>query len=218
MKLSAAIFDMDGLLIDSEPLWYEAAREVMTDLGVDMDEAAYATTVGLRTKEFLEHWFSIFNIDSSLLQATDDDITQRVIRKFREKGSLMPGVREVLELLSGMGFRIGLATSSPRSLIDAMLETTGLQGQFEAITSAEHLPYGKPHPQVYLDCAGILGVPPYNCICFEDSFNGMIAVKAARMKCVVIPAPDTIHRSVWETADKKLPSLTDFTEDVLMSF
>jgi len=218
MKFSAAIFDMDGLLIDSEPLWYEAAREVMTDLGVDLDEAAYATTVGLRTKEFLEHWFSIFNIDSSLLQATDDDITQRVIRKFREKGSLMPGVREVLELLSGMGFRIGLATSSPRSLIDAMLETTGLQGQFEAITSAEHLPYGKPHPQVYLDCADILGVPPYNCICFEDSFNGMIAVKAARMKCVVIPAPDTIHRSVWETADKKLPSLTDFTEDVLMSF
>jgi sugar-phosphatase len=214
MKKNTAIFDMDGLLIDSEPLWHEAAREVMLGMGVDMDEATYATTVGLRTREFLEHWFAVYGIRDVSIVDTDVDITRRVIEKVRKNGVLMPGVREALSLLKDKGIRIGLATSSPRSLITAMIETTGLQEVFEAITSAEHLAYGKPHPQVYLDCAELLGVHPTKCVCFEDSFNGMIAAKAARMKCVVVPEASVRNLKVWEAADRKLSDLTEFTEEV----
>jgi sugar-phosphatase len=160
MQLDTAIFDMDGLLIDSEPLWYEAAKEVLLDLGHEMDEDAYATTIGLRTSEFIEHWFRAYGIGMEHAAASEKEITERVIRKVRENGTLMPGVMEAMELIEGMGLRIGLATSSPLELVDAVLERTGLTGRFEALHSAEHLTYGKPHPQVYLDCARSLGSHP----------------------------------------------------------
>lgn len=210
MTLDTAIFDMDGLIIDSEPLWYEAAKEVLLETGFDMDEEAYATTVGLRTSEFIEHWFRLYGIGMERAGAAERDITRRVIEKVGERGTLLPGVVETLDILSSAGFRIGLATSSPVELIDAVLERTGLTGRFEALHSAEHLPYGKPHPQVYLECAASLGSKPLQCVCFEDSFNGMIAAKAARMKCVVVPHPDSLERTVWDTADLKLPSLLAF--------
>lgn len=209
MTLDTAIFDMDGLIIDSEPLWYEAAKEVLLEMGFDMDEEAYATTVGLRTSEFIEYWFHQYGIGMERAGAAERDITGRVIRKVGERGQLLPGVTEALDLLSSAGFRIGLATSSPVELIDAVLERTGLTGRFEALHSAEHLPYGKPHPQVYLECAASMGSRPLQCVCFEDSFNGMIAAKAARMKCVVVPHPDSLDRTVWDTADLKLPSLLE---------
>ena len=211
MHPDTAIFDMDGLLIDSEPLWYEAAKEVLEDLGQAMDEKAYASTVGLRTSEFIEHWFQLYGIDMDLAGAAEKDITERVIRMVRERGTLMPGVNGTIDLLKSHGFKIGLATSSPLELVDAVLERTGLTGRFAALHSAEHLPYGKPHPQVYLDCARSLESHPTRCVCFEDSFNGMIAAKAARMKCVVVPHPDTLERPVWHAADLKLASLGDFS-------
>lgn len=211
MQLDTAIFDMDGLLIDSEPLWYEAAKEVLLDLGHEMDEEAYATTIGLRTSEFIEHWFRAYGIGMEHAAASEKEITERVIRKVRENGTLMPGVMEAMELIEGMGLRIGLATSSPLELVDAVLERTGLTGRFEALHSAEHLTYGKPHPQVYLDCARSLGSLPTRCVCFEDSFNGMIAAKAARMKCVVVPHPEAIDRPVWKAADLMLSTLGDLS-------
>lgn len=205
---------MDGLLIDSEPLWYEAAKEVMINLGVSLDEEAYATTIGLRTREFLQYWFTRYNIDQLLAPETEKDITRFVIAKVLEQGTLMPGVKSTLDFFESKKFRIGLATSSPTTLIEAVLQRTGLTDRFQVISSAEHLPHGKPHPQVYLDCAALLDSHPTACVCFEDSFNGMIAAKAARMKCVVVPAPHALGHKGWEAADAKVPSLTDFNEHV----
>jgi sugar-phosphatase len=206
---------MDGLLIDSEPLWYQAALEVMGDFGINIGEEEYSLTIGLRTKEFLDFWFRRHNVDMALLPATEKAITGSVIEKIRQEGKIMPGVEETISLFRSKGFHIGLATSSPLSLVEAMVERTGLHNTFMAYTSAEHLPYGKPHPQVYLDCAIALGSYPSACICFEDSFNGMIAAKAARMKCVVVPEPSRRHESRWHAADHLLHSLSDFDESVL---
>ena len=205
---------MDGLLIDSEPLWYEAAKEVMINLGVALDEEAYATTIGLRTREFLQYWFTRYKIDQSLAPETEKDITRFVIAKVLEQGTLMPGVKSTLDFFESKNFRIGLATSSPVALIEAVLQRTGLTGRFQAISSAEQLPHGKPHPQVYLDCAVLLGSHPTTCVCFEDSFNGMIAAKAARMKCVVVPAQHALDHKGWEAADAKITSLTAFNEHI----
>lgn len=206
---------MDGLLIDSEPLWYEAALEVMKAYGLEMDEQTYATTVGLRTKEFLEHWFSIYGMEAVSLKQAEDDITRIVIDKVLARGTAMSGVSDVISLFNRKGLRMGLATSSPSALIDVVLKQIGLEGMFEVTASAEHLPFGKPHPQVYLDCARMMGSKAVECLCLEDSFNGMLAAKSARMRCVVVPAPGTLHFPQWGAADACIASLDMLNEELL---
>jgi sugar-phosphatase len=217
MKVDTVIYDMDGLLIDSEPLWHLAAKEVLEGMGIPMDEEAYATTIGLRTREFLDHWFRLYQVDHALAPQTEDRITQRVIDLVRSQGALMPGVEASLALFRSHGFRVGLATSSPLELVEAMLDRTGLHGAFDQLCSAALLPFGKPHPQVYLDCAEALGSTPIHCFCLEDSFNGMIAAKAARMKCIVVPEPSVYQQDRWHAADIKLPSLEQLDDNILQS-
>lgn len=209
MRTTTAIFDMDGLLIDSEPLWYEAALESLAKFNIYIDHEAYYASTGLRTKEFLEYWLTRFNINLSHIPETEIDITQRVIDKVFEKGRIMPGVAHAIQLAKELRLKIGLASSSPLSLIDAVLKKTNLTDAFTVTCSAEHLPYGKPHPQVFIDCAIALNSKPVECICFEDSFNGLIAAKSARMKCIVVPHPNHVHSEKWNLAELKLASLEE---------
>ena len=209
MLTTTAIFDMDGLLIDSEPLWYEAALESLAKFHIYINHQEYYTSTGLRTKEFLEYWLGKFKVDLSHLTETEIDITNRVITKVFEKGEMMPGVSSAIQLAQHHQLKIGLASSSPLSLINAVLEKTGLADKFSVTCSAEHLPFGKPHPQVFIDCAIALNSKPIECICFEDSFNGLLAAKAARMKCIVVPHPDQLHAEKWNIAELKLSSLED---------
>jgi sugar-phosphatase len=140
MAVSTVIFDMDGLLIDSEPLWYEAAQESFDHFGVRINQEEYNETTGLRTREFLHHWFTHFNIDLSLIENTDQDITSRVIEKVSEKGVVMEGVYSSIEIVQRAGLKIGLASSSPMSLIEAVIEKMNLKNVFSVLTSAEALP------------------------------------------------------------------------------
>jgi mannitol-1-/sugar-/sorbitol-6-/2-deoxyglucose-6-phosphatase len=215
MIIQSIIYDMDGLLIDSEPLWHQAAQEVLAELGIQMNEEAYSATIGLRTREFLHHWFIVHHINQALIPVYDGKITSRVIELVSTKGALMPGVQASLDLFRQRKFNIGLATSSPMELVEAMLTRTGLNGFFDAMTSASELPYGKPHPEVYLNCAEKLGSHPLECLCLEDSFNGMIAAKAARMKCIVVPEASVFHQDRWLAADLKLPSLEKLNAEIL---
>jgi sugar-phosphatase len=216
MKTTTAIFDMDGLLIDSEPLWYEAALESLAKFDIHIGPTEYYASTGLRTKEFLEYWLGKFNIDLMRLQETEADITSRVIGKVFEKGTTMKGVELAIESVKKSNLKIGLASSSPLSLIHAVLEKTGLQNEFTVVCSAEHLPFGKPHPQVFINCALALNSHPVECLCFEDSFNGLIAAKAARMKCVVVPHPDQFNETKWNLADLKLASLDSMSNETLL--
>ena len=202
---------MDGLLINSEPLWYEAAQECLMKFGMTIGEEQYVETTGLRTKEFLQHWFDVFDIDQAHIPNTEKEITDLVIAKVMESGAMMDGVAEAMELVKQSSLKVGLASSSPLALINAVLEKTNMEHYFSAICSAEFLPYGKPNPQVFINCAVALGSHPAACICFEDSFNGMIAAKAARMKCIVVPHPDQYHQDRWNIADLRLNSLRSLT-------
>ena len=215
MKFSAVIFDMDGLLIDSEPLWQQAGAETLQQFGVTLTDEQYILTTGLRTPEWVDFWFSHFSINKEQAKEAAKQIEQTALDKIKQHGEAMPGVEHIMEFFKANNFLIGLASSSPMRLIETVVEKLRIQTYLNAITSAEHLPYGKPHPQVFLNCAELLKVPPTACICFEDSFNGMIAAKAARMKCVVIPAPHVHHEGRWDTADRKLSSLLQFNKVVL---
>ena len=215
MKFSAVIFDMDGLLIDSEPLWQQAGAETLQEYGVTLTDEQYILTTGLRTPEWVDYWFTHFAISKESAKEAARQIEQAALNKIKEHGEAMEGVQYIMDFFKANNFLIGLASSSPMRLIEAVVEKLNIQPYLNAITSAEHLPHGKPHPQVFLNCAELLQVPPTTCICFEDSFNGMIAAKAARMKCVVIPAPHVHHEGRWDAADRKLTSLLGFNKTVL---
>jgi HAD superfamily hydrolase (TIGR01509 family) len=217
MSLTTAIFDMDGLLIDSEPLWEEAAGDILERYGVSLTPAQYHLHTGLRTREFLTLWFAHFGIAPEHIEESERELVDLVIQKVSAQPKFLPGVPRILEFFRERGFRLGLASSSPMRLIRVVEQIGHLEPYFQVKTSAEFLPHGKPHPEVYLRCAGELGVSPLECIAFEDSFNGMIAAKAARMTCIVVPTQDQQHELRWHAADLKLPSLADFNESILDS-
>ncbi len=212
MQLNSVIFDIDGLLIDSEPLWNEAAAETFLQYGVKLSDEQYLSTTGLRTREFLQWWFGYFNIGDEELLRAQKIIVQSVLDKIEHRGTILPGVPYIFDFFAKRGFRIGLATSSPPALIELVIRMAGIKDFVQATSSAEDLLFGKPHPQVYLNCAAALDSKPVQCVCFEDSFNGMIAAKSARMKCVMVPHSSQVKDERWGAADLKLSSLQNFGE------
>ncbi|WP_462248478.1 hexitol phosphatase HxpB [Ferruginibacter sp.] len=217
MQLTTVIFDMDGLLIDSEPLWDEAATEIFMGYGIKLTPQQYATTTGLRTKEFISWWFDYFKIPLTDAELIEKEITEKVIELVLKKGKPMPGLSHIFNFFIEKNFKIGLASSSPLNLIDVAINLLQIRNHLHAISSAASLQYGKPHPEVYLNCAKELNSAPTECICFEDSFNGIIAAKAARMKCVVVPAPRSAKELKWNAADLKISSLQNFNQLLLQS-
>ena len=210
MQFNTVIFDMDGLLINSEPLWDEAATEIFQQHNFQLTKAQYATTTGMRTKEFVGWWFSYYKIDARHNTAAETAILKKVVEKVAAKGNAMPGVAHIFNFFIERNFKIGLATSSGKPLIYVVVDKLGIRNYLQSIESAADLPYGKPHPQVYLNCAESLNSHPTECICFEDSFNGLIAAKAARMKCVVVPAAHDSKNEKFNAADLKISSLVNF--------
>ncbi len=217
MQINTVIFDMDGLLIDSEPLWGEAATEVFKKYNFQLTPAQYATTTGMRTKEFVEWWFNHHKIEAIHNPVAINAILQTVVEKVAAKGKPLPGVEHIFNFFIERKFKIGLATSSGKQLIDVVVDKLGIRNYLQAIESAAELPYGKPHPQVYLNCAEALSSHPTQCICFEDSFNGLIAAKAARMKCVAVPAAHDMKNEKFNAADLKISSLLNFNTLLLQT-
>ncbi|WP_312210942.1 hexitol phosphatase HxpB [Pseudescherichia sp.] len=211
-QILAAIFDMDGLLIDSEPLWDQAELEVISSLGVDVTRRhEMPDTLGLRIDMVVELWYAMQPWSGPSKQEVTERIIQRTISLVEEKRPLLPGVREALALCKAEGLKVGLASASPLSMLEKVLALFELSDYFDALASAQTLPYSKPHPQVYLDCAAKLGVDPLTCVALEDSVNGMIAAKAARMRAIVVPAEENRQDARYALANVKLESLARLT-------
>jgi len=210
MEKSAVIFDIDGLLINSEPLWNKAATEIFRQYGIQLNEEQYAITTGLRSKEFVAHWLLLHKVPASEFDRAEQKIITLALDMIDKEANLMPGVQNVFEFFINKEFKMGLATSSPIELIEWVKDKLGIRSYIHASCSAQQLPFAKPHPQVYLDCAAAMHTNPLACICFEDSFYGMIAAKAARMTCVVVPSAEHLKLEHWGAADLKLSSLQNF--------
>lgn len=215
---AAVIFDMDGLLIDSEPLWCIAELEIFNDLGVPLQESMCNQTMGLRTSEVVSYWYAQFPWIGPSQSTVAERIISRVSELLVTVGQPMPGAVEVVQLCQQMQLPLALATSSPMSLIETVLNKLGLQDAFDVVNSAQTEEYGKPHPAVYLTSAHRLGVHPNKCVAFEDSVRGTISAKAASMRCIAVPAAQDRKDPRFAIADVKLDSLEQISESWLKEF
>jgi HAD superfamily hydrolase (TIGR01509 family) len=216
--VNTVIFDMDGLLIDSEPLWGKAMREVFATVGVELTSELTSQTTGLRTVEVVDYWHDYFQWNGKSREQVTTEIIDTVISKILAQGTAMEGLHYILDYFRTKGFKLGLASSSPLRLIDSALDHLEIKPYFNAIRSAEFESHGKPHPAVYLACAAALDSHPLHCLAFEDSVTGMIAAKAARMKVVVVPEAHNRNDKRYALADLQLDSLLAFGDAELAPF
>ncbi len=216
MKPNAIIFDLDGLLIDSEPYWYEAERLFFKKVGLELTDEDCLLTTGMRIDKVTQYWYERrpWHLPPSPGQLAEE-INAFVIEAICTRAELLPGAREAIQLAHGLGLPVGLASSSHLNLIEAALDAFDLRRYFHSVASSEQSGYSKPHPGVYLLAADRLGVEPDSCLAVEDSVNGLIAAKAARMKCLVIPGHGLEDDPRFVLADARLGSLLQF-ESVLL--
>ncbi|ANP66934.1 hexitol phosphatase HxpB [Vibrio alginolyticus] len=212
----AAVFDMDGLLIDSEPLWKEAEKQVFSSVGVQVTEVLSKQTATMTTGEVTRFWYERNPWQEKSLEEVENAVVDKVEALIIEKGCELEGVTETLKLLKEKGFKIGLSTNSPYQLIPIILNKLGIASYFDAISSSDDVEQGKPEPDVYLLTINKLGVDSSNCIAFEDSYSGMLAATRANIKTVVIPQPDKFYQEFNE-ASLKLQKLSEFNESHLAS-
>lgn len=208
--MKAVIFDMDGVLIDSEPLWKIAEIEGFGKVGINLTRTDCEETVGLRIDEVVKLWHKKVGWQGKTIQAVTDDIVDILVREINQQGKALPGVLESLTKIRDAGYKIGLATSSYQRIIHAVLNKLNIEKYFDEVHSAEFEIFGKPHPAVFLTTAEKLHTHPTDCLVIEDSFNGVIAAKAARMK--VIAVPEKTHRfdERLRISDGVLGSLEEF--------
>lgn len=186
-NFEAVIFDMDGVLIDSEPLWKIAMEEVFRSVGSELTKADFQKTVGLRIDEVVRFWHQYEGWQRVTPEEVEQEIVLKMTELIRANATPLTGVIETLGFLKEKGIKIGLATSSYEILVLTVLKELKIEHYFDFFHSAEHEEYGKPHPAVYLTVAQKLNVSPMQCLVIEDSLNGIISAKAARMKVVCIP-------------------------------
>ncbi|APZ92139.1 hexitol phosphatase HxpB [Fuerstiella marisgermanici] len=210
----AVVFDMDGLMIDSQPYWQAAQLEILQPLGVPITLQDTIDTTGMRIDQIVDKCYAETPWNSASCSEVCDRILQRVTELVCEHKPVMPGLAHAIRVCQQQGVKLGLASSSPMSLIDATLEMLQMKDVFLVKTSAEHLRYGKPHPEVYLNACDALNVQPYHCVAIEDSFVGLLAAKAALMKTIVVPERSAADDKQFVIADHQLASLEELTPEL----
>lgn len=213
--IKAVIFDMDGLLIDSEPLWSRAFKDAFQIVGVKITDQDMRDIMGYRQPESIRHFYDKYRISGYPEADTEQLIYEDMIALIKKEGRLMPGVHQAFETCRRAGLPTAIASSSPNEIINTVVDSLAIRGCFDHIYSAEHEPYGKPHPGVFLTAANLLDVPAPNCLVIEDAPSGVLAAKAAKMKCVAVPEPPLRQHPFIQTADVILKSLAEFDNALL---
>ena len=210
IDFEAVIFDMDGVIIDSEPLWKIAMEEVFSGLGSRLKKEDFQKTVGLRIDEVIHYW----NIKEHWGIRDESEVEEAIIIKMEnliaDKPAALEGVIDTLNYLKLRNIPVGLATSSSSRLIKVVLDKLEIKQLFNFVHSAEMEQFGKPHPAVYLTVAKKLAVLPEKCLVIEDSLNGIISAKAAKMTAVCIPEKTHHIEPKLILADYQFESMTDF--------
>jgi len=213
--IRAVLFDMDGVLVNTEPLHYRMWKEAFRGRGLEISYEAYKGCIGT-TDAFLmdliwEHYGRDFRGDKKLLEE-QAAIEERMLKE--EGFPEMPGVRGMLERLQEAGYLLAIASSSPVSRIEAAMDYIGVRRYFSLLNSGENVARSKPAPDIYLDTAKKLGAAPKECVVLEDSENGSIAAASAGMICVGLDNPDSGAQNL-EKAKVIIRSLDEFTPELI---
>jgi len=213
--IKAVIFDMDGVILDSEPFWKEAEIRLFNSLGVPLTEEMCETTTGMRLVDVIKLWHEKYpwDLKENSFEKVGTSIVDSLITLIKQKGILNPGVTELLEMFTAKKLPMAIASSSDKRIIDAVMGKFDLKKYFKVIHSAEYEDYGKPHPAIYLTTAKMLGVEPQDCLAIEDSFNGVVSAVSARMKTAAYPEKTNFYNPKFAIADIRFRTLKDFTEE-----
>jgi sugar-phosphatase len=214
VSIAATLFDMDGLLIDSEVLWHKAEVEIFGALGLPLYESSNRSTKGVFVNEVVDDWYARYPWSGPSADEVVEMLLERVGSLVESEGRLLPGALRAIDLSAERG-PIALASSTPLALIIRCLDHFGLASRFASVHSAEFEPYGKPHPGVFLSAASSLGVEPPRCLVFEDSTAGVIAARAASMSVVAVPTSEDRHEVEYLLADLVLETLEELTPEWL---
>jgi len=214
-RFDAIIFDMDGVLIDSEPLHFEVLNEVLAEDGQVLSRAENEEFIGTTTEAM---WQTLIARRRLLRSMTDyrtryDEILLRKLLQPREPA---PGVVELIQRGRELGMRLAVASSSRRIWIDATLQSLGVSNAFDAIVSGDDVERGKPDPRIYLLAAKRVGIPPQRCLAIEDSPNGVQSARRAGMVVLGVRTSYTAHLRL-DGAERIVDSLAelDLSDDVL---
>jgi HAD superfamily hydrolase (TIGR01509 family) len=214
-RIEAVIFDLDGVIVDSEHVWDEVREELARDRGGHWHEGAQADMMGMSSTEWSRYMHDVIGIAD-----TPEQINAEVVRRMRERYesdlTFAPGAVDAARRLS-REFRLAIASSANRPLIELAVARAGLDDVFEATVSSEEVPHGKPSPDVYLEAASRLGIGPSRCAAVEDSGNGLRSAHGAGMRVIAIPnrryppPPDALA-----LADVTLQSIADLTAEIVV--
>ncbi len=212
--IEAVVFDLDGVLIDSEPVWERVRRELVAEHGGQWAPDAQSRLMGMSTPE----WARYLSEDLGVGLSPDEVaamVIDRMAASYRERVPLLPGAVEAVRRLAAR-WPLALASSAPAVLIEIVLESAGLRPYFAVTMSAEQVPHGKPAPDIYLAVAARLGYPPPGCAAIEDSSNGIRSAAAAGLRAIAIPRPQyPPDPAALATAGLVLPGLADLTPDAV---
>jgi HAD superfamily hydrolase (TIGR01509 family) len=213
---AAVVFDLDGVLIDSEPVWNAAREALVRERGGTWDERTTTDMMGMSSKEWSSYMHDRLGVPMTPAEI-NDDVVRRVASTYEHGLPLLPHALETVRELAAH-WPLGLASSSNRPIIDLVLERSGVRACFAAVLSSEEVAHGKPAPDVYLAAARELDVDPKDCAAVEDSTNGIKSAVAAGMRTIAVPnrqfRPDD---DVLSTAAVVVSSLAEVTVDLVAS-
>lgn len=207
--IKAVIFDMDGVMIDSEPLWEKTERILLARRNIDYSPEYRDLIVGLNQKDSGKLLRETFSLGESV----DEIISERVeilTAIYEEELEVAPGLTPLLDELRLRKYLLAVASSSPLRVINFVLDMFSLHGYFDAVVSGECTENGKPHPDIYLHTAERLGVSPSECVAIEDSINGVRSATGAGMYCIAIP-DKRLSREAFERADLILENMDELS-------
>lgn len=213
--INAVIFDMDGVMIDSEPLWEKTERILLARRSIDYSPDYRDKIVGLNQRDSGRLIVDTFDLDETV----DDIINERIsilTSIYEEELELIPALVPLLEQLAREGYRLAVASSSPLRVVTFVLDMFSLHNHFLTVVSGDSVGNGKPHPDIYLHTADMLGVVPAECVAIEDSINGLRSAKGAGMYCIAIP-DKRLTPEQFESADVILDSLRELTSETIKS-
>jgi mannitol-1-/sugar-/sorbitol-6-/2-deoxyglucose-6-phosphatase len=212
----ACVFDMDGVLIDTEPVWRQVELDVFARVGVNLTDEQLRDTWGMRIEEVVDHWYQERPWNGIRPHAVQREIVREMVEYVRNDGVPMPGALQAIDIARAAGLRIAIASSSSRELIDAVIDRLGIVDLVDAVCTADDEVRGKPDPAVYLSAARALDVLPSCCVAIEDSPVGVTSAVAAGMRCIGVRSHGDLSGDI-SLAHVVIDSLLEITPAMLLS-